>query len=198
MPTQARLALADLVPAAYRQRLAELAVAQSQVTVDCGKRERLPVPFLAAACEFAGNNKGFLSLTGLTERARQAVLLSDPAGSIAIDDVARTAKPPGERAFEVVLDDQGQVRIRANRGLGQHRALAEGTSQSWLQGLEAGPVSVDLAEIEHVNSVVVAWLLQMSRALAPARLELLHVNAQVSTQLVQLRLDHLMVIAKPS
>ena len=61
-----------------------------------------------------------------------------------------------------------------------------------MQGVAFATLSVDLAAIDNLNSLLVAWLIQLSHAAAPLRIALSNLSAQAATQLRQLRLNHLM------
>ncbi|MBA3685559.1 MAG: hypothetical protein H0W72_10020 [Planctomycetes bacterium] len=76
----------------------------------------------------------------------------------------------------------------------QSARLAAPASSGWMQAIHAHAVLVDLAELPVVNSVLVAWLLQLGQNARPASLELRNVGRQVAIQFNQLRLHHLLKI----
>ena len=53
---------------------------------------------------------------------------------------------------------------------------------------------IDCHRIEHVNSVLIAWMLQIVQSSKPMQVQVRRTKPQVGTQLRQLRLDHLMKI----
>jgi len=64
----------------------------------------------------------------------------------------------------------------------------------WASGITAGALAVDCHRLDHINSVMIAWLLQLAQSSKPAKLHVRRAKAQVVTQLKQLRLDHLIQI----
>jgi hypothetical protein len=187
------IALADLIGDACRQRLEALLAPKVAVTVQCAGHERLPVAFLAIAVQSTAAAQGFLRLDGLTTFARNAVTVVDPTGVLAVGEAGRTSKS-GERPFTVTIDAEGRILIRAHPGICQHPRLAEPISYDWARGLGASAVVVDLTEVEHLSSLLVAWLLQIGQAVAPLRVGLTKVSRQAAAQLSQLRLNHLLTV----
>ena len=72
--------------------------------------------------------------------------------------------------------------------------LADAISHDWLRGIRTERLSLDLGELPHINSLLIAWLIQVGQAVAPGRVELVNVHPQAATQLAQLRLTHLLPI----
>ena len=89
-------------------------------------------------------------------------------------------------------DKEVTITIQRNAGLNQN--MATPLSYAWLGHVTTPKVGVDLTEVLHINSVLVAWLLQLGQAAKPATFELRNVNRQVAIQLNQLRLNHLLAI----
>jgi anti-anti-sigma regulatory factor len=71
-------------------------------------------------------------------------------------------------------------------------------SYSWMRRLVTQRIVVDLGQLPHINSVLVAWILQIGQAAKPATLTLVNVSRQVNIQLTQLRLHHLMTVVTQS
>lgn len=63
----------------------------------------------------------------------------------------------------------------------------------WAAGIDAA-IRLDLRRTHHINSVFVAWLLQLVQAAQPQRVLVCGSNAQAGAQLRQLRLDHLITL----
>lgn len=61
----------------------------------------------------------------------------------------------------------------------------------WAAGVDGAAIRLDLHRTAHVNSVFIAWLLQLAQAARPLRVLVCRAGAQVRAQLRQLRLDHL-------
>ena len=193
MAAPSTIALADLIGDSCRQRLEELLAPKAAVTVSCSGHERLPVAFLAIAVQSTAAKQGFLRLDGLTNVGRNAVSVVDPTGVLAVGESGRVAKS-GERPFNVTIDATGQLIIRAQAGICQHPRLSEPVSYDWVRGLVATKVTVNLTEVEHLSSLLVAWLLQIGQAVTPLRINLIKVSRQATTQLSQLRLNHLLTV----
>lgn len=64
----------------------------------------------------------------------------------------------------------------------------------WVAGIQASAIAIDCGKLEHVNSVFIAWLLQMVQSAKPVPVRVRSAKSQVAIQLRQLRLDHLVVI----
>lgn len=188
------LTLADLGSSDCRARLPSLLAPQSTVVVVCEGVPRLPVGILAAAKEAAAANNGFLRLEGLSASARLALQVVDSERRLAVDDPARQPQVVGERPFQVTITTEGSVLVRLLKGIGQHVHLSESGSYDWIRGLDANVVEVDLSQIEHLNSLLVAWLLQINQGAGVGRCKLIRVGRQAVAQLTQLRLNHLLTI----
>jgi anti-anti-sigma regulatory factor len=66
---------------------------------------------------------------------------------------------------------------------------------TWVGGVAAREIVIDCGRLEHVNSVLIAWMLQIVQSSKPTPVRIVRAKPQVSTQLKQLRLDHLMAIS---
>lgn len=99
----------------------------------------------------------------------------------------------GDLSCQAVCTDQ-EVVITIQRNAGQNSRLTMPLSYAWLERVATSMVGVDLSEVVHVNSVLVAWLLQLGQAAKPATFELRNVSRQVAIQLKQLRLNHLLTV----
>ena len=64
----------------------------------------------------------------------------------------------------------------------------------WAAGIQADAMVIDCIRLNHVNSVLIAWMLQIVQSAKPVPVRIRHTKPQVATQLKQLRLDHLMTI----
>ena len=187
------LTLADLGAAETRARLVGLLTPQSTVVVVCEGVARLPVSIVALAQEVAATSTGVLRLEGLSTATRLALQIVDPERRLAVDDPTRLPQV-GERPFQVGIASDGSVKVRLHKGIGQHAHLNESSSYDWIRGLDASVVEVDLALIEHLNSLLVAWLLQINQGAGAGRCKLMRVGRQAVAQLTQLRLNHLLTI----
>lgn len=122
-----------------------------------------------------GAVRGLLALAGL-----HRLLPSEPAA------------PPELSCSAVFADDE--LRLTAQYGIGLNPRLSTPSGHDWMARLQVKRVTVDLGEISHVNSVIVAWLLQLAQAAKPAELTLVEVTRQVAIQFNQLRLNHVLKV----
>jgi hypothetical protein len=188
------ITLADLLAGDVRARLTSLLTPQGTVAISCHEVPRLPVGMLAVALNVAATTSGFLRLEGLSAYALKALQVIDPDRRLAVDDVTRVAHV-GERPYQVSLTPDGRLQLLLNKGLGQHAHMTEASSYEWIRGLDATTVIIDFTHVEHLNSLLVAWLLQLNQGAGPGRCRLVQVGRQAVAQLRQLRLNHLLVVA---
>lgn len=191
--TVTSLTLADLAAGDARARLSSLLSPRTTVVVACQDAARLPVGVLAIAVELTTASGGFLRFEGLSPNARLALQVIDPERRLAMDDAQR-ASQVGERPFQVRIAADGRVAIQLSKGIGQHPHMNESASYEWIRGLDASAVEIDLGNIEHLNSLLVAWLLQLNQGAGAGRSRLVQVGRQAVAQLTQLRLNHLLAI----
>jgi hypothetical protein len=88
----------------------------------------------------------------------------------------------------------GAAEIHVQRTALQNARLSLPGAYAWMRRLVSGELVVNLEELPHINSVLVAWILQLSQAAKPAQLTLRKVARQVNIQLMQLRLHHLLSV----
>lgn len=152
--------------------------------VDCQGCERLPLSLLIAA----GGASLTLTRASTSVRAfarrcqRPRLLVDEPA-------------PPAAMPFAVETADPAGLRVSVEANAGQHAGLAHPEAHDWAGGVEAPYIDVAMERVSHVNSVLVAWLLQVAQQARPGRLRVAGASPAVVTQLKQLRLDHLMTLA---
>ncbi len=84
--------------------------------------------------------------------------------------------------------------LTVQHDLGLNPRLSLPASHSWISRLALRRATIDLGELGHVNSIIVAWLLQLAQSAKPAELVLTNVNPQVMIQFNQLRLNHLLQV----
>lgn len=100
---------------------------------------------------------------------------------------------PLELSCAVVFTDD-ELRVTVQHGIGLNPRLSTPAGHDWMARVAARRVIVDLAELSHVNSVIVAWLLQLAQVAKPADLALANVSRQVGIQFNQLRLNHVLQV----
>lgn len=182
--------LADVTPGELRERLAT-ALAAGDAVVALDGCERLAVEVLEILLALGAANRGRIRLRGASAPVARALVMADGAGVLVVDG----GRPiVGDRPFTLAFPAPGTLLVRLGRDAGGHRLLADTVSHDWLRGLLAECVRIDLGDLTHINSLLIAWLIQAGQAGAPGRVELINVHAQAATQLGQLRLTHLLPI----
>ena len=191
------ITLAELLAGDIRARLSGLLLPRATrpvVAISCNGVPRLPVAALVIAMQLATETGGFLRLEGVSASALQALQVVDPGRLLAVEDATRVAVV-GESPFQVRAGVDGSLHLLLSKGVGQHPHMAEAASYEWIRGLEATAVVIDLSQLEHLNSLLVAWLLQLNQGAGPGRCRLVNVGRQAVAQLSQLRLNHLLSIS---
>jgi anti-anti-sigma regulatory factor len=194
MSNTTTLTLVELNAGDCGARLASLLTPQTTVVISCEGITRLPVDVVAAAQAAAAASNGLIRLEGLCPTARLALQAIDPDRRLAVKDPSRQTLAAADRPYQVTINQDGKVIVRLFKGIGQHVHLNESTSHEWIRGLDARAVEVDLEQIEQMNSLLVAWLLQINHGAGAGRCTLSHVSRRVLAQLTQLRLNHLLSI----
>jgi ABC-type transporter Mla MlaB component len=179
------LSLAQLQNGRAKESLENALAVQKMVTIDCRGTERLPASTVAVILALSPHHHGFICCEGLTHLAAVAVAVLDPDRHIGIPQTARATQPMGERPYIVTVQ----------KGVGQHPHMSETISHEWIRGLEVKAATIDLTQVDHLNSLLVAWLLQFNQGVGTQRCRLINVGRQAITQLTQLRLNHLLAIA---
>jgi hypothetical protein len=180
------------VHAAFADRLQAArarAAAGEPVRVVCDDRTAIPASFLIEQRR-AGAQP--CRLEGLSERARVALALLGEAPRYAAvpneDHQALVADPP----FRASLDDDGMLSLALVGNAGHHPRMGGGMCHAWVEAVAVPAVQVDLSAVSHLNSVLIAWMLQLVQGTKPAPFRVRGANAAVATQLKQLRLDYVM------
>jgi anti-anti-sigma regulatory factor len=188
------ISLSELIAGDARARLQAVLASRATVVVQGDETARLPVVVVHAALEATTATSGFLRFEGLSAHARLALQVVDPDRRFALGDAARSIGQVGDRPYQVSVAADGSLTLVLLKGIGQHHHMNESASYEWLRGLDASAVVIDMSQMEHLNSLLVAWLLQMNQGAGAGRCRLVHVGRQAVTQLSQLRLNHLLVI----
>jgi hypothetical protein len=184
--------LADATPAQLRERLSAALAAAHEVVVPLAGCERLPVDVCAVLLALAAEHRGRIRVRGAVGAVARALAVLDAGAALVVDGAQRPIV--GDRPYAIAFPAPGVLSLRLQREAGSHRLLAEAIGHDWLRGVFAERLCFDLGELTHINSLLIAWLIQASQAGAPARVELVNVHAQAAIQLGQLRLTHLLPI----
>ncbi len=86
-----------------------------------------------------------------------------------------------------------RVLITIHRDAGQHEGLITQQSYTWIQDMK-GTVELDFAQLNSVNSLLVAWLFHLVQAGRLSSLVIRRANSFVVSQLKQFYLDRFVTI----
>jgi anti-anti-sigma regulatory factor len=189
--------LADLAPvrrdrAGWNQALIGVLSRANSVSLvlDLGTAPRLDSGLLASLGPVEQDvlrRGGSLRLETADAELRQVVRLAN------LERLLVDAAGVNDLSCQVTYSDQ-EVAIVIQRNAGQNPRMTTPLSYAWLGRVSCQRVGVDLGEVAHINSVLVAWLLQLGQAAKPASFALFNVSRQVAIQLNQLRLNHLLTV----
>jgi hypothetical protein len=166
------------------QQLAE----PGPVALDCSRYPRLSTAFILAASK---RPQGVRLLNASSE-SRWALSLLGLSGmfSIVADETIQARDLP----FQVGMDATATIVVAVDRAAAINKRLYDPAAHSWGRGLATATIIVDFAAVDMVNSVLVAWLLQLAQASRPAAMLVRHARSLIATQFKQLRLDQMMTI----
>jgi len=131
--------------------------------------------------------------SGLRPAVRSAVLIIGLAQRLGIAPNAEEQHDLEHVPFVVHIRDR-EVVIEVASTVESRQAIGQPFYHQWAAGVTASALVIDCHRVEHVNSVLIAWMLQIVQSGKPVPVHVRRARAQVVTQLRQLRLDHLMVI----
>ncbi len=179
----------------YRQSLLDLVgTGGGTLRIDVADQPRIPTTFLAS-CRALAAHGAQIGLLNLAEPARIALTMIGGGGLP--DDLSGLLPAPfldDDGPFTVTMADDGGLRITARPGICSHGLLGTRETYAWLDGLRVTSLIIDLGVVEHVNSLLVSWLLQVSQRMAPQKPKLVKASRSVAVQMARLRLDHLVDI----
>lgn len=170
------------------QRLAALAAASRIAPILAATIDRLPAEGLHALMRSEG-----VRFTDLRPAVRAAVLVAGLGTRLGLTPDPNERRDLDHMPF-VVHTDGRQVVADINGSAERRQGFGQPFYHVWAGGIETSSLIVDCHRLDHVNSVVIAWMLQVAQSAKPVRLKIHRAKVQVVTQLKQLRLDHLMTI----
>ena len=168
--------------------LLKLLLDPSVRALDCAGHPRLPTPVLISATK----RPLPVSLLNTGPDLTWALTLLGLSGAVGV--TTRDTLQARDLPFQVGLEADGTVLVSVDRAVANNKLLYENASHSWGRGLLATQVVVDFAAVDFVNSVLVAWLLQLAQATKPAAMTVRNARSSIVTQFKQLRLDQMMTI----
>lgn len=168
-------------------KLSALAVATAAGAVDLSAQSRLPGGAISALRQ--GPVPHF---TGMRPHVRQAALVCGLGRELELAPSPEESREVESLPFVVVTSPR-EIVIELLPSASAQR-FGNPFLHQWIGGLHADLVVIDCVRISHVNSVLIAWMLQIVQSAKPVPVHVRHAKPQVATQLKQLRLDHLMTI----
>ncbi len=159
------------------------------LTIDCTSQSRLPSAWLALAIVRSDP----VTLTGASPELRWTLHLLGLAPRLGVEP--NVLLQPRALPFQITLHADGGVQVQADRAIAGNKLLPDAAAHGWVRPLELVSLNVDFAAVDMVNSVLVAWLLQLAQAARPAGVSVRNTRTAIATQFKQLRLDQMMTIA---
>lgn len=182
------------LPADVCQSLVDLAAADGGLArIDAAAIARLPVSFLAA-CQQVAKQDVRVGLMNLPDVVRLALSLIDGPGMPQDLLGELPSSFPDGPPFQIAVGTDGTLVVTVLPGICSHPQLGIRETYGWLDGLQPTALVIDLAVVEHVNSVLVSWILQISQHASPVKPRLRHASRAIAVQMGRLRLDHLVDI----
>lgn len=176
------------------QSLLDLAATDAGVVrIDVAGCDRLSPSFIAA-CQRVAERGVRVGLLHLNEVSRRALVVIDGPGVPEDLDGVPAAPVVHDHPYRVVVQADGALLITALSGICSHPQLGTRDSYGWLAGFALTTLTVDLALVDHINSVLVSWILQISQHASPVKPRLVHASRSIAVQMTRLRLDHLVDI----
>lgn len=165
-----------------------LVVASRGQPIDLGRVDRLPAAGLAAW--MVGDVP---RLTGVPTVVRHALLVCGLAQRAELKVNAADTTSLAQMPFIVRIHGD-EVIIELPSTCERSQVFSDPFYHQWIGGIAASRAIIDCSRINHVHSVLIAWMLQLAQAAKPTSMRIRGAKAVVATQLRQLRLDHLMPI----
>ena len=170
------------------QRLAALQAAASAAPIPGSTIERLPAEGIAALQHSTG-----VRFSGLRPTVRAAALIAGLATRLDLVPVEEERRDLEHIPFTLHVAGRDVV-LEVCAASERRHNIGQSFYHQWASGVGADVMVIDCVRVEHVNSVLIAWMLQIVQSSNPVPVEVRRARAQVGTQLRQLRLDHLMKI----
>lgn len=177
---------------AFLERVAEIHRTGASPVLSCDGGLRIPTSFLAAE-QSAPEPSGW-RLVGGDDRLALALTL------LGLGERFGVSSPEAHRSFladppyRVRLSPEGGLVMQPVVGAAGNPRLEASIAHAWVAAVEPPAVTIELANISHLNSILIAWMLQVAQGVRPAPVCIAKASAGVSAQLRQLRLDHLMAL----
>ena len=148
---------------------------------------------LPAAC-FTALTQADVRFAGLKPQVRRALLVFGLGTRLGLEASPEERRDLDAMPFSVHASAT-EVIVEVSAVHDRRGSFGQPSYHQWAAGVEAAAVVIDCGRLEQINSVLIAWMLQIVQSARPVPVKVLRAKPQVATQLRQLRLDHLMQIA---
>ncbi len=170
---------AALTPAAWAEVLAGGATVSAEGCI------RFPTTLLAAV-QMAGTRPVH---QGMSDAVAGALRVVGAGPAFGLDPITVARLP-----FSAQIRADGAVTVVVAATASSTPVTSTAPAHEWAAHLAMPAVEVDLGQLTTLNSVVIAWLLQLGHSAHPAPVRLGGANRQVLAQLRQLRLDQVLTL----
>ncbi len=170
------------------QRLAGLIASSRIAAIQASTVDRLP-----AACFTALQQSEGVRFGGLRPQLRRALLVLGLGSKLGLEPTSEERRELEQMPFVVHAVDQ-EIVIEVSAVLDRSTGFGQPCFHQWVSGVDAVAVVIDCSRLNQINSVMIAWMLQVVQSAKPVPVKVFRAKSQVATQLRQLRLDHLMQI----
>ncbi len=164
-------------------------VAASKIQpIDLANVDRLPVSGL-----IAWSTGDVPRLAGMRPHVRLAILTCGLGKRLGLEISASEATSLDQLPFIVRMRGE-EIVVEVPRTSERSQSFSNPIYSQWVSGVAAARVVIDCTLLDHVHSVLIAWMLQLAQNAKPNSVRIRGAKPVVATQLRQLRLDHLMPI----
>ena len=172
---------------AFHERLDLALVAGGSVT--CDHLTRIPCAFLAK--DRAAPSVHLVDAPPRLVLAMELLGLAKVYGIPGDEPLRRLAQ---ELPFRVTLVADGTLHLAMQPIGGYHPRINQSLAHEWMEALVPESVEADLSCVQHLTSVLIAWMLQLVQSTRPVPFRVSGARGTVGVQIRQLRLDHLLTI----
>ncbi|MFM2089785.1 MAG: hypothetical protein RLZZ127_274 [Planctomycetota bacterium] len=154
--------------------------------IDAAGCRRFPTALVAAV--MAGGHRP--EVRGLDPAVAAALRVVGAATAFGLEPITASRLP-----FAATVQADGTVVLTVSPSAPTVPVTATPVAHDWAAHLRMPALEADLGSLATLNSVVIAWLLQLGHSANPAPMRLVGANRMVVAQLRQLKLDQVLALA---